>query len=209
MSSRTPIRAIIWDMGGVLVRTEDQHRRGRMAQRVGMTSIELNKLVFNSATATQASLGEVPVEAVWHYVAERLDLTPASLAEFIQEFWAGDVCDADLVQFIKNLREKYKTGLLSNAWSDARATIDSRYHLLDAFDVVIFSAEVHLAKPDPRIYQLMLEKLGVQAPDAIFVDDFQENIDAANVLGIHGVHFENSLQARQAVTQIICDHSSS
>jgi epoxide hydrolase-like predicted phosphatase len=79
--------------------------------------------------------------------------------------------------------------------------------LLDVFDVVIFSAEVRLAKPDPRIYQLMLDKLGVQAAEAIFIDDFQENIDAAQALGIHGVHFENSLQARQTVMQIIWDNS--
>jgi epoxide hydrolase-like predicted phosphatase len=196
-------------MGGVLVRTEDRTQRERLAQRVGMTSIELFRLVFDSATATKATLGEVPVEAVWQNVAERLNLTTTGLAEFIQEFWAGDYSDADLYQFIQGLREKYKTGLLSNAWSDARANIDSSYHLLDAFDVVIFSAEVGLAKPDPRIYQLMLDKLGVQAAEAIFIDDFQENIDAANALGIHGVHFENSLQARQAVRQILWDNSHS
>jgi len=72
--------------------------------------------------------------------------------------------------------------------------------------VAIFSAEVHLAKPDPRIYQLVLDKLGVQAGEAIFIDDFPENIDAANALGIHGVHYENSLQARQAVKRIIWDN---
>lgn len=138
---------------------------------------------------------------------KKFNLTAAGLAEFIQEFWAGDYGDAGLYQFIKGLREKYKTGLLSNAWSDARSVMDSRYQLLDVFDVVIFSAEVRLAKPDPRIYQLMLEKLGVQAPDTIFIDDFQKNIDAAQALGIHGVHFENSLQARQAVMQIIWDNS--
>jgi len=207
LSSGTAIRAVIWDLGGVLMRTEDQPRRERLAQRVGMTSIALNRLVFDSDTAIKATLGEVPVEAVWQNVAERLNLTAAGLAEFIQEFWAGDYGDADLYQFIKGLREKYKTGLLSNAWSDARSVMDSRYQLLDVFDVVIFSAEVHLAKPDPRIYQLMLDKLGVQAAEAIFIDDFQENIGAAQALGIHGVHFENSLQARQTVMQIIWDNS--
>jgi putative hydrolase of the HAD superfamily len=194
-------------MGGVLVRTEDQPQRERLAQRVGMTSIALNRLVFDSATAIKATLGVVPVEAVWQNVAESLNLTTAGLAEFIQEFWAGDYGDADLYQFIKGLQKKYKTGLLSNAWSDARAAIDNRFHLLDVFDVVIFSAEVHLAKPDPRIYQLMLDKLGVQAAEAIFIDDFQENIGTAQALGIHGVHFENSLQARQTVMQIIWDNS--
>jgi HAD superfamily hydrolase (TIGR01509 family) len=71
--------------------------------------------------------------------------------------------------------------------------------------VSIFSAEVSLAKPDPRIYHLILDKLGVEASQAIFVDDFQANVDAANALGMHGVSFKNSLQARQDVMQIIAN----
>ena len=192
-------------MGGVLERTNDQTPREHLAQHFGMTIQELNSLVFDSGQAIKASLGEVPEEVVWQNVAKSLNLTSAGLAEFIQEFWAGDDLDADLYSFIKDLRSKYKTGLLSNAWSNARSVVDSRYHILDIFDVLIFSAEVHLAKPDPRIYQLILDKLGVQAAEAIFVDDFQENIDAANVLGMHGVRFENSHQARQVVMQILAD----
>jgi glucose-1-phosphatase len=205
LSSNTLIRAVIWDMGGVLIRTEDQAPRLRLAKRFGLTPAELNRLVFDSQESIRATLGEFPEEAVWEYVAKSLDLTATGLAEFMLEFWSGDASDADLYRFIKELRTSYKTGLLSNAWSNARTVVENRYHVLDAFDVVIFSAEVGLAKPDSRIYQLELDKLGVQATQAIFVDDVQENIDAANLLGIHGVRFENSWQARQAVMHILSE----
>jgi glucose-1-phosphatase len=195
----------MWDMGGVLIRTESESPRQSLARRFGLTPAELNGLVFDSQASIRATLGEIHEEAVWQHVAKSLDLTTSGLAEFIQEFWSGDACDADLHGFIKDIRPKYKTGLLSNAWSNARRVVDSRYHVLDVFDVVIFSAEVGLAKPDPRIYQLELDKLGVQAAEAIFVDDVQENIDAANRLGIHGVRFENSRQARQAVMHILAE----
>jgi putative hydrolase of the HAD superfamily len=121
----------------------------------------------------------------------------------MQEFWSGDNLDTELYQFIKKMRASYKIGLLSNAWSGARSVLDSRYHMLDVFDVSVFSAEVGMAKPVPEIFQLILEKLGVEAGEAIFVDDFQANVDAAIALGIHAVHFENSLQARQTVLQIL------
>ena len=205
MNSNPLIRAVIWDMGGVLVRTEDMTPRDHLAQCYGMALKELYTLVFDSEAAVKATRGELPESAVWEYVAKRLNLGPNELAAFMKEFWAGDNIDAELYQFVKGLRTKFKTGLLSNAWSEAHAVLDSRFHMLDVFDVLIFSAEVHLAKPDPRIYQLILRKLGVQPEEAIFVDDFQANIDAAIALGIHGVHFENSLQSRQAVLQILAE----
>jgi epoxide hydrolase-like predicted phosphatase len=91
-------------------------------------------------------------------------------------------------------------GLLSNAMPEARASLLERFpHFYDMFDVVIFSAEVNLAKPDPRIYQLALTELDVRAEDAVFVDDFIENVEAARALGIHGVHFKNSQQARSDI----------
>jgi len=205
LSNIMPIRAVIWDMGGVAVRTEDQAPRQRLAERFHMSPAELGHLVFDSKESVQATVGEVPEEAVWQNVAERLGLAAGGLVDFMREFWAGDVCDAELYNFIKGLRPGYKTGLLSNAWSNARTVLDQRFHLLDAFDVVIISAEVHLAKPDRRIYQLALDRLGVSAVEAIFVDDVQENVDAAISLGIQGVRFQNSLQARQAVTQLLAE----
>jgi epoxide hydrolase-like predicted phosphatase len=203
LNSKPLIRAIIWDMGGVLVRTEDKTPRERLAQRYGMTLKEIYALVFDSEIAIQATVGELPESAVWEYVAKSLNLDPAGLAGFMREFWSGDNLDAELYQFVKKMRTSYKIGLLSNAWSGARTVLDNRYHMLDVFDGSIFSAEVGLAKPAPQIYRLILEKLGVRAQEAIFVDDFQANVDAANALGIHAVHFENSLQARQAVLQIL------
>ncbi len=192
-------------MGGVLVRTESQAPRGHLAQRLGLTPKQLTSLVFDTEVSIRATVGDVPEEAVWQYVAETLNLDANGLAAFMQEFWAGDNLDADLHQFVKDLHKNYKVGLLSNAWSGARAVLDSRYHMLGVFDVTIFSAEVGLAKPDPRIYQLALHRLGVETAQAIFVDDFQANVDAANALGMHGVSFKNSLQARQDVMQIIAN----
>ena len=113
--------------------------------------------------------------------------------------------DEDLVDFIQSLRSSYKTGLLSNAFSDTRQSLNTRFpRLLPVFDVSLFSAEVGFAKPDPRFYQLILAKLGVNANESVFVDDFIENVEGARALGIKGVHFKNSHQARQAVLEELC-----
>jgi len=168
-----------------------------------MTRPELSALVFDSEEAFRATLGEIPESDLWQMVARTLNIPAGELAEFEQQFWSGDCFDQELHDFIRKLRPRYKTGLLSNAFSEARKETDERFHFLDVFDVLVYSAEVHLAKPVPAIYALALEWLGVQPDEAIFVDDFPANIEAANALGIHGVCFVNSQQAQQDVNKIL------
>jgi putative hydrolase of the HAD superfamily len=74
---------------------------------------------------------------------------------------------------------------------------------IDAFHVAIFSCEVGLAKPDPEIYKHILRLCSTEPEEAIFVDDFIENIEAANLLGIHGVLFKNAKQAMADVTALL------
>jgi epoxide hydrolase-like predicted phosphatase len=71
---------------------------------------------------------------------------------------------------------------------------------------LIISAEVGLAKPDPRIYQLALEKLGVQAGDSIFLDDFKENVEAARAVGMLAIHFVDPQTAIAELNALLADH---
>jgi epoxide hydrolase-like predicted phosphatase len=68
--------------------------------------------------------------------------------------------------------------------------------IADCFDVFVTSAEIGVMKPDPHIYQVALHRLGLSPPEAIFVDDFVENIEAARRLGMGAVHFLDTGQVR-------------
>jgi len=117
------------------------------------------------------------------------------------EFWSGDQIDLELIRFIRARTNGTKMGLLSNGWSSTRRFLEERWHIADIFDDIIVSAEVELAKPDRRIYQLALDRLGVEAEQTIFIDDFIENIQGARELGIHGIHFKD----RQIVMEELKD----
>ena len=204
MKSETAIRAVLWDMGGVLLRNMIPEPRIRLAELYGMSEVQLEELVFGNPVSKKATIGEVGVEELWEYVREALQLDPQKLAEFEVTFWSSDRVDEELIDFIQSLRQNYKIGLLSNAFIDARPSLSKRFPgLLNVFDEVVFSYEVKIAKPDPRIYSLMLDKLGLEPENAIFVDDFRENVEAAHALGIHAIQFRNSRQARQAVLEVL------
>ncbi len=193
------IRAVIFDFGGVIVRTEDQQGRLKWAERLGVPPEELYRTVFDSELAGRATMGQAPAEAVWDHVAATFGLDAASLAQLRTDFFAGDQRDDLLVAFMEGLRPAYRTGILSNAWSDGRSIIAGRFGLGSAVDDLVISAEVGMAKPDPRIFTLALERLGVRPDEAIFVDDFQRNIDAAHAVGMYAVHFRGR---EQAITEV-------
>jgi epoxide hydrolase-like predicted phosphatase len=123
--------------------------------------------------------------------------------KFQAEFFAEDFLDEELMAFIRGVRPGLKTGLISNAWDGLREVLHMRVPIADAFDVLVISAEEKIAKPDPRIYHIALERLGVQAAEAIFLDDFIENIHAANALGLMGVHFQSSAQAQRDIRALL------
>lgn len=198
-----PIRAVIFDLGGVLLRQLDERPRTALAARYGLSRTQLEALVFDSEQARRAAVGELDVTAVWEPACAALGLTAATLPEFQQQFWAGDQVDMELIAFVRTLRGPYRTALLSNAWSNLRAILTDEWRVADAFDELIISAEVQLAKPDPRIYRLALERLAVAPAEAVFVDDMAENVAAAQTVGLHALQFQDPAQTRAAVQQLL------
>ncbi len=200
------IRAVIWDMGGVILRTEDHTLRMELAGRFGLDREALERIVFDGEMSERATLGQIGVDELWQDICMRLKVPPERLPELQQGFWGGDRLDTALVDYIRSLRPKYRTGLLSNAWSDLRQVLQERFHILDAFDAVIISAEAGLMKPDPRIYQLAVERLGVAPSEAVFIDDFPMNVRAARESGLYAIRFRDPAQARGELEQLLADH---
>lgn len=183
-----PYQALLFDIGGVLVRTEDLAPRQRWERRFGLPEWGLAHLVFDSPVAVAATSGQATTEAVWAEAGRQLGLAPEALRALREDFWAGDRYDQGLIDFIRSLRPRYKTGIISNAWPEMRAFHQARLNA-ETFDLLVFSAEEGVAKPAPEIYQRALARLGVAASEAVFVDDVAENVAAARALGMAAVHF--------------------
>jgi len=195
------IRAVFFDLGGVILRTEYQAPREHLAERLNMEYEDLVRLVFESETSRKASVGAISEEAHWEAVARRLN-RPQEIEAIRAEFFAGDVLDRGLVNFIRSLRPRWKTGVISNAWSGMRAYITAQ-KFDDAFDGLVMSAEVGVAKPKAEIYLLALEQLGVSPGEAVFVDDFDENVEGARAVGMSAIHFRDPESAMAELKSLL------
>jgi epoxide hydrolase-like predicted phosphatase len=196
------IRAVFFDLGGVILRTEYQAPRERLAERLNMNYEDLNKIVFESDTSRKASLGAMSADEYWAAVTRRLGRPASETHDIRTEFFAGDVLDRSLVDYIRSLRPRYKTGVISNAWPDLRTyLVENKFE--DAFDALIVSAELGVIKPDPKIYQIALEQLKVDPDEAVFVDDTFSNVEAARALGMHGIHFRSPEQTLNKLNEML------
>ena len=196
------VRAVFFDLGGVIVRTEYQAPRQRLAEKFGMDYEDIDKLVFGTPSAARASIGEITEEQHWHQVMKMLK-RPANDYEHIRdEFFAGDVIDHTILNFLRSIKPKFKVGLISNAWSGLRAYIE-REKFDDAFHHLTISAEVGVTKPSAKIYEFALEQLQVKAKEAVFVDDVQENIEACEKLGMQGIQFKDSESALKKLKALL------
>ena len=199
------IKAIVFDVGGVLLRTENHNGRQNLDQKYNLSPGGADKLVFNSEASRLSTIGKVPQSAIWQNVADKLSLSQDELESFRNAFWSGDRLDEELINFLKSCRPKYKTALLSNAWEGSREHFSNIYSLVEGetVDHVLISAELGVAKPDYRIYDILRSRLGCEYEEIVFVDDFVQNVEAAEQLGIQAILFQTGLNVINQIKSML------
>jgi epoxide hydrolase-like predicted phosphatase len=197
------IRAVIFDFGGVLVRMEDLSGQRKWEKRLGLREGDLADAVFRSEVTDRSMIGEATEADVWNHVGASYGLNDQERDELRRDFWSGDQLDAELVRFLRGLRPRCKSAILSNAWPGSREIFNQKFGLGDVVNEMIISAEERVAKPDARIYQITLSRLGVQPEDAIFVDDLAENVRGARAIGIPSIRFESTEQTIAEVQEFL------
>ena len=197
------LKAVIFDVGGVLIRTYSRAGREKWADQLGMDSWDFENFVFRSESGRQAELGQKSTAAHWQWLGRHFGLSEGDLAAMRQDFFGGDVLNASLLAYIERLRQAgYRTGLLSNYTDNARHLWREVYPFIHLFDGVIISAEVGLAKPDPLIYQRAAEAVGVAVAEALFIDDFSENIEGARQAGMAAIHYTDPTVAQKQLSEM-------
>ncbi len=183
------IKAGIFDVGGVLHDTSIKYIYPDIITTLGIT-----KEAFDKAwkrLINRFGKGDISEKEFWKvFIKQTQAVKPLPkeslfLREFIKHYNRHDNV-LSLVQKLK--RNGYKVAILSNS-IPPHARYQYEIGIYQNFDVVVLSHEIGIQKPDPEIYTLTLEKLGISAPEAFFVDDDNANVEPAIKLGMHGLVF--------------------
>jgi len=190
------VDAVIFDFGGVFVDSPFTAVQSAAAD-MGVAPDVMVDTVFGPYDQDtdhawhRLERGEIPLEQA------RAEIIAASLAAGLPELdpvhllvaLAGGGIRTEMVEFCRSLRERgIATGLLTNNAIEFAAFWRPLLPLDELFDDVVDSSEVGMRKPDERIYRLSLERLGVAAHEAAFIDDAAGNVEGARRVGLHAVH---------------------
>ncbi len=203
------IRAIVFDIGGVLEITPDLGWTAKWEQRLGLKPGEIDERLNDTWRA--GSIGTISEADVHRRVGEALGLSQPQVEAFMANLWEEylGTLNVELTRYFRSLRPKYKTAILSNSFVGAREKEQEHYHFDEVCDFIIYSHEVGMSKPDPRIYALTCERLGVPPSEVIFLDDREGAIDAARASGIQGIVFKYNAQAIADIEACIRANASS
>lgn len=187
------MKAIIFDCYGVLVGTGFWN----VYRRLGGDPAKDAVFIENWLNKTNLA-GPTPVE-MNQIMADHLGV---SLQEYQEAFRKDELPDEELFEFIRTeLKPKYKLALVSNATGDSvRRKIPA--DRLALFNEVLISGEVKMLKPDPELFQLALDRLGVIAEETVFVDDHEPYIEGAKSVGLQTILYTDFKSFKQSLKEL-------
>lgn len=192
--------ALILDYGEVLSHAMRPGAMALLATQLGAPDATLHEVYWRHRRDYDLGL---PAPDYWQLVARELgtsadEATIASLIAIDVDSWTH--YRDEMWTLAATFRAGGgKLGLLSNGVPEIVARIRADHDLEQLFDAVVISFEVRLAKPEPEIYRVVLDRLGVPAPDALFVDDREENIQTAGELGLRTLCFTGDVHAVRSI----------
>jgi putative hydrolase of the HAD superfamily len=189
------IQAVVFDIGGVLEITPPTGWVEKWEARLHLKPGKLDERLMDVWRA--GSLGNISEEEVEKRIGEIMGMDQGQVEALMADLWEeylGEL-NAPLAAYFSSLRPRYQTAIISNSFVGARTREQERYHFDKMTDLIIYSHEVGIAKPDRRIYELTCERLGVQPAEMIFLDDHERPVAAARELGIHAILFRETTQA--------------
>ena len=180
------MRGLLVDFGGVLTSNVFESFRA-FCSAEGLDPDAFVRLFREDpgavATLRRVERGELDEDEFASIVCERLGV--ADSEGFVDRLFAGMRPDDAMVEAVRRARAGgIRTGLISNSLGSGRY---DRAAFPELFDGVVISGEVGLHKPEPEIYELGAERVGLQPAECVFVDDLRENCEGAEAVGMTAV----------------------
>ena len=202
---RLALRAVVFDYGRVLTGPPDPAAHAALVRITGLPRDRLDSLYWADRPAYDE--GKLTGLEFWQMLTREagLNLKPSELEE-LNEWDARMWTTENPVMLAWQLALKQRgllTAIVSNMGDTVHKRMQRKFDWLSRFDVLVWSYQLHVTKPDPAIYRYVLEKLGTQPAETLFIDDRPVNVEAAISLGMKGVVFTTVEKLRE---ELIASH---
>jgi len=185
------VRVIIFDLDGV-IRHLDLDTAERAAQSIGFSYDELIQTVWYNEYSFELLCGRSTREEWWSHVS-KFDLRLEGLSQDVlwDDVFEISTYDKELIEFVRGIKGKFRVGILTNCDKESKIQILEELGDNHPFDFVFSSSDFGVAKPNPAIFEKLLERIGAKANQCVFFDDAIANVEAAQDVGVHAFLFED------------------
>ncbi len=190
------IKAIIFDLGGVLFTNGTKDFINTLSKRYGLDP-EKVKDVMDGELGSLYREAKISRNEFWDKLLQELDLI-ANADELEEEWINGYKLIEGTRDLIEELSKKYKVYFLSDNVKERVDQINNQYSFLSWFEGGIFSHEAGVRKPNSQIYKIVLEKARVKPEEAVFIDDKPHFLIPAKEMGMLTFAFESPEKLREA-----------
>jgi putative hydrolase of the HAD superfamily len=187
------VRAVVFDYGMVLTGPQDPEAYAKLLQLTGLERERFENVYWTDRHAYDE--GKFTGLQFWQKLLR--DAGIADKAGLVEELnlWDARMWTTQnpaMVAWQFALKERgIKTAILSNMGDNVLANMERTFDWLARFDVLVWSYQLRMAKPDPAIYLHTLQELGVEPGETLFIDDRPVNVEAAQALGMRGIVFSD------------------
>jgi epoxide hydrolase-like predicted phosphatase len=194
------IESVIFDWGGVLI---DDPRPGLLRYCCEAFDVSLEDYTpVHDLFLDEFHKGKIGENIFWQRIADKLgESMPSPQPQWYEAFRSAYMPRQQMFGLASSLHEKdYKTALLSNTELPAVKFFHKWDY--DMFDVLVFSCLEGIMKPERRIYEITLERLGSKASQTVFIDDRRDYIRAAQEVGLNTILFKNIDQVKGGLVRL-------
>ena len=182
------IKAVIFDLGGVVVDFTNQDYYMQLAKRTGLKFRTVEK-TFDGMELDLMEKGRMDISTFERKIAKKLNIKEIDL-EWYDFFVENAKVNFDVQELVGILHKEYITAFISNI-DKSRYRYTRKMINLDFFDYRFTSCYIGSRKPERKIYDFAVKRMGIEYEDAVFIDDIQNNVDGARRLGMKGIRYEN------------------
>ena len=190
------IKAIVFDLGGVVIDLDFSNFYNKIITQSPLNKPQTPIMLEFFRQSDIYHQGNMSGDEFYHLACDLLQVCMLNQYEFFDAFNSIiSGVNSEVVELIRKIRDnnRYKLLALSNVnashWDYIR---NKNWEFINFFDELILSHEIHLIKPDPKIFEYTIQKAGCKPEEIAFIDDGLNNIRSANEFGIVGIKYTNT-----------------
>ena len=196
--------SIIFDIGGVILRWAPHEFIERFTDDAGLQE-KLRNRIADHPDWLEMDRGRLNIETLTQRIIQNSDIPPDAVNRYLLEVIDSMVPIPESINLLNDaVKAGYQAFVLSNMSSDSARILKSRFDFWRLFSGIVFSCDVNMIKPDPGIFEYVLNRFSLKPAETIFIDDTALNTEAAEKLGIASIRFTDAQSARARLIEMGC-----